>query len=284
MDLGIMRGLARSVAAVTLALVLGITAMTPSVSAQSADAQIRIIHASPDAPAVDIWVNGEPAITDLAFGEATGLIPLPGGTYDVAVTPTGAGPESAVIEASLTLEAGAAYEVAAVGYVSQITAQVYPLDLSALESGSSRVRFVHASPDAPAVNINVNGTPTVLDLAFPNASDNLTVPAGTYDVDVAVAASGDVVLPVPGVALEAGLVYSVYAIGEAGAGTLTVLPLVANAATAAGGETGGMTHMPSTGIGSTATSSGIWSLLLAASAALLIGVGTMKVMAPARNR
>ena len=47
---------------------------------------VRVIHASPDAPAVDVWVNGAVAIEDLAFGSATDWIALPAGSYDVAVT------------------------------------------------------------------------------------------------------------------------------------------------------------------------------------------------------
>jgi hypothetical protein len=38
-----------------LVAMLGVSA----VGAQSDMAQVRIVHASPDAPAVDIWVDGE---------------------------------------------------------------------------------------------------------------------------------------------------------------------------------------------------------------------------------
>src|SRR5690554_77326 len=99
--------------------------------AQSETAAVRIVHASPDAPAVDVWVNGEVAISGLAFGEATDYVNLPGGDYDVAVTPAGAGAEDAVIEATLTLENGAAYTVAAVGEVAAIEPLVLQDNLAA---------------------------------------------------------------------------------------------------------------------------------------------------------
>ena len=208
-----------------------------SVAAQGGFAAVRISHASPDAPAVDIWVNGEVAVFDLAFGEGTDVISLPGGSYDVAVTPAGSTDleADAVISATLDLVGGEGYDVVATGNLDSIGAQVYPLDLTALDEGTSRIRFVHASPDAPAVDILLNGSVAIEGLEFPNASVFLEVPAGSYDVQVAVSETGDIAIDAPGVALEAGTVYTVMAIGEVGNGTLAPIILTAPAA-AVGGE------------------------------------------------
>jgi hypothetical protein len=53
------------------------------------------------------------------------------------------------------------------------------------------------------------------------------VPAASYDLEVRPTGTEDVALDLPGVELEAGTVYSIYAIGQAGDGTLTVLPVTA---------------------------------------------------------
>jgi hypothetical protein len=200
--------------------------------AQEDDAQVRIVHASPDAPAVDIFVNGDRAIENLAFGEATDLIPLPAGEYDVAVAPAGAAIDDAVIEATLPLAAGAAYEVAATGTIADgtLAPQVYPLDLSPIEEGKARVRVVHNSPDAPAVDVAVADGPVLFsNIAFPDATDFAEVDAGTYDLEVRPAGTDDVALALDGVALEAGTVYDVFAIGALADGTLQALPLTATA-------------------------------------------------------
>jgi hypothetical protein len=270
--------------ALALLLLLGMGMVTGGASAQMSDARVRITHASPDAPAVDIWVNGEPAITGLAFGQATDLISLPAGSYDVAVTPAGsADPEAdAVIAATLTLEAGAAYDVAAVGYLDEISAQVYPLDLSPVAEGNARLQVIHASVDAPTVDILANGGALVEGLGFPNASGFLEVPAGAYDVEVLVAETGNVALDLPGTTLDAGQVYVVMAIGEVGAGTLAPLPLVAPADTVAGGQTASTTTdtahtTPSTGAGPLQSTSVTAVMALAAAAALLLATaGAMR--------
>lgn len=287
--------------ALPLVLALGVALMgfAGAATAQD-DARVRITHASPDAPAVDIWVNGSPAITNLAFGQATDLIPLPAGSYDVAVTPAGStDPEAdAVIAATLTLDAGAAYDVVATGLLANITASVYPLDLSPLADGSARLGVIHASPDAPAVNILANGSPIVEDLMFPESSGYLDVPAGSYDVQVQVAESGATALDLPGTALDAGQVYQVVAIGQVADGTLTVLPLVAPAdsavggastdTTAAGGQTAtsGAHSVPDTGVGSVASSSSMSLMALATVALVALFAGGMvrRATSPARSR
>ena len=52
-------------------------------------AMVRVAHLSPDAPAVDVLVNGQRAITGLAFKEVTHYIPLPAAKVRVQVVPAG---------------------------------------------------------------------------------------------------------------------------------------------------------------------------------------------------
>ena len=191
------------------------------------DACINVIHASPDAPAVDVYLDGAKALSGLAFGETSGWVAVPAGDHKVQVTAEGAEIATAVIDADVTLEEGAAYEVAATGLLANITPQIYQVNLSKfgdMEADSARIRVIHTSPDAPAVDIAVKGGDVLVpNLAFPTASDYLTVPATSYDLEVRLAGTETVALDLPGVKLDADIVYSVYAIGQAGDGTLTVL-------------------------------------------------------------
>ncbi len=188
------------------------------------DACINVVHASPDAPNVDIYLDGQLALSNLAFGWYGGWVAVPAGEHQVQVTATGTAPETAVIDATVTVEPGMAYHIAATGYLADITPQIYPVDVSPIEDGSARVRVIHTVPDAPAVDVAVTGGDVLVpNLAFPTASAYLTVPAGTYDLEVRVAGTEDVVLPLPGTAFDAGTVYDVFAIGSVADGILTVL-------------------------------------------------------------
>lgn len=195
------------------------------------DACINVVHASPDAPNVDIYLDGQLALSNLAFGWYSGWIPVPAGDHQIQVTATGTAPDTAVIDATVTLESGVAYQVAATGQLANIAPAIFETDLSELSADTARVRVIHASPDAPAVDVAVTGGDVLIsDLTFPNASEYLEVPAGAYDLEVRPAGTMDVALALPGVQLDGGTVYDIFAIGQVGDGTLTVLVVPSMAA------------------------------------------------------
>jgi hypothetical protein len=194
-------------------------------------AQVRVVHASPDAPNVDVYVDDVLAIQDLPYGEASSLTDIPAGTRNIKVTPAGA-IEPVVIDADVEFAVCTASEVSAAGLLASIQAQVYPIPREPLAGGESRVRIIHNSPGAPSVDVRVVGTEIFLaeNLAFPNAADPVGVPAGSYDVEVLIGGTSTVVLTVPGVALASREVYDIFAIGLVqGTPEFTVLPLRAQA-------------------------------------------------------
>jgi hypothetical protein len=223
--------------------ILGVTVLllglVTSVLADGHQARVRAVHASPDAPAVDILVNDNAAFTNAPFKGITQYANLDTGTYNIKVVPTGA-TDPVVIEADLELEAKD-YTILALGTLENIEPLVLVDNNSAPAEGKAHVRFVHASPDAPAVDIAVKGGPVLFsNIAFKGVGDYLPVDAGTYDLEVRVAGTTDVALDVPGVKLDAGIVYTVFAMGLAGGEpTLTAVPSADNAMATTLPATGG---------------------------------------------
>jgi LPXTG-motif cell wall-anchored protein len=208
-------------AILVLSLILAVPAF-----AQENDARVRVVHASPDAPAVDVWVNGAVAFSNAPFTGITEYAALAAGAYNVQVTPTGA-TEPVVINADLDLAANTDYTVVAVGALSEIEPLVLIDNNATPAAGKAHVRFVHASPDAPAVDIAVaNGGPVLFaNVSFKGVGDYLPVDAGTYDLEVRLAGTSTVALSVPGVALADGTVYTIFAMGLAGGEpALTAVP------------------------------------------------------------
>lgn len=208
-----------------VALALGFSAAaqaaTPLKAIFSADnpagnmgtARVRVIHASPDAPAVDVWVEGAPAFTDVAFADITAFAQLPAGTYNVQVVPAGA-TSPVVINADLTLVDGTDYTVIATDFLNNITPIILTASGGGPAPGNAWVRFFHGSPDAPAVDIAVAGSSVLFgNVAFQQSAEYLEVPAGTYDLEARVAGTSTVALPLPGVTLADGGVYTAYAVG-----------------------------------------------------------------------
>jgi len=243
--------------AATLLLVLG---LATTALADGHQARVRVVHASPDAPAVDVWVNDGIAFSNAPFKGITDYAALDTGTYNVKVVPTGA-TEPVVIEADLDLEAKD-YTVVAVGLLENIEPLVLVDNNSAPAAGKAHVRFVHASPDAPAVDIAVKDGPVLFaNVAFKGIGDYLPVDAGTYNLEVRLAGTDTVALDVPGLALAEGTVYTVFAMGLAGGEpALTAVPSADAMPGAVMPETGGINMTQLYG-----------PLLLAAGALLLVG-------------
>lgn len=194
---------------------------------------------------------------------------LPAGSYDVAVAPAGADAADAVIEATLDLEGGVNYNVAAVGSLPtsrRPSSRPTPLIWRKVRP-VFRLFTPHLTPRR--VKRAVAGGPVLVgDLSFPNASGSLDVDSGTYDLEVRPAGTEDVALDLPGVALDAGTVYDILAIGTLADGTLTVLPLTTPGEVADG--VGGVTDVAATGVGSAVQGSTGMLMLLAAVAAVVL--------------
>jgi hypothetical protein len=207
--------------ALTLASVGAVTAQAPLDAVFAADqgapsegsALVRVAHLSPDAPAVDVRVDGALAFAGVPFETITTYAEVPAGTYRVQVEPAGAGGAGPfVIDANLTLDAGLVYTVAATNVLAEITPSVL-VDDTAPISGSSKVRFFHGSPDAPAVDIVTGETVLFGNVAFGETSGPITVPAGTYDLEVRIAGTEITVLNLPGVGVPNGVNVTAFATG-----------------------------------------------------------------------
>jgi LPXTG-motif cell wall-anchored protein len=215
-----------------LAVLVALAFAAPALAQGAGEAQVRVAHLAPDAPNVDVYVNGEPVLTDVAYTTISDYLSLPAGTQQVTVYATG-DTSTPVIDTPVEVAAGGAYTIAAVGLVADgsLTAQVYEDDLRSPAAGNAKVRVVHASPDAGPVDVVPRGgDPLVEGLTFPNATPYAEVPAGTYTLDVNPAGTDDTVLTVPNVALADRAVYSAFAVGTVYADSLQVLLVQDNAA------------------------------------------------------
>lgn len=177
------------------------------------EAEVMVVHASPDAPGVDLLVNDVKVNNSpLTFPNNTGYLELPAGTQNIKVN--AAGTTTTVINADLNLERDKDYTVFAINTLDNIEALVLEDDLSDPASGMSHVRFVHLSPDAPAVDIAVQGGPVLFsNRAFKSATPFTPVSAGTYTLEVRPAGSTTAVLTIPNVELRSGDIYTVFARG-----------------------------------------------------------------------
>ncbi len=194
---------------------VALVCLVGAAASASGAVDVRAVHASPDAPNVDVLVNGGLAFANLPYRSASAYASVPAGDYNIKVRPAGlAGPD--VIDADLTLSDNTAYSVAAINTLSSITPLVL-VDDNMLNPSAARVRFVHASPNAPAVDIALAGGDVLFsNVMFGTSGGYITVPGGSYNLDVRLAGTQTVVLSVPSLAVANNTVSTVWAMGLVG--------------------------------------------------------------------
>ena len=158
----------------TIALaLLAATALTAcdddddELTAPGTTAQLRVVHASPDAPNVDVLVDNASVLTNVAYKTASNYLPVTSGSRNLKVR--AAGSTTVVIDQNAALAQGTYYTVLATGRVASIAPIVLTDDQTNPASGNVRVRLVHASPTAGNVDIYVT-TPTA-DIATASPTD-----------------------------------------------------------------------------------------------------------------
>ena len=180
--------------------------------AQGNVAFVRFAHLVPDAPAVDILAGGNKVFEAQGFKDVTFYAEVPAGSITLSVQTSEQNPAK-VAEVTIRTQAGKYYTVMALGTASALQARVVEDRLAPAE-GVAKVRIVHASPDAPAVDVALKGGPVLFrNLAFRQVSGYGSVPVGVYTLEVRPTGTTNVALPLEGVAFEGGKVYSVFAVG-----------------------------------------------------------------------
>ena len=172
---------------------------------------VRVVHASPAAGPVDVFVDGNKLLSNFTFATVTGYVSVPAGSHSIQVAPAGKGAGAAVITQSVTVAAGVPYTVAAIGTAATGFSLQAFADNNLLSGNMVKVRVYHLSPNAGPVNVAAGGNTVITGLTYKSASDYLSIPAGSYTFNVT-ATQANATVPVAAT-LSNGTVNSVFAVG-----------------------------------------------------------------------
>ena len=174
---------------------------------------VRVFHAAPQAPNVDVYVNDQMVFSNLAFGDFTRYVYLDEGEYNVSVYLAGQ-KDRPVINQMVDVPSQQIFTIAATGYLDNLDLLVIPDKVSKSPSQNySSVRVIHLSPNAPGVDILVDGDTLFEDISFGEGTDYVDLNPGTYNVNVVLNTDKSVVLPLK-VTLNPDKIYTIYIIGN----------------------------------------------------------------------
>jgi hypothetical protein len=213
-----------------LTLLLAASALTAACSddddntAPEGQSRVRVVHASPDAPDVDVLVDDAVVLSDVPYLAASDYLELADGGHNVKVN--AAGTSTTVIDTDVDLADGSDYTVIASGLVANIEPLVLEDDNSAPAAGNVRVRAIHGAPSAPAVDVYVTPPgadlalipPALSNVAFGDVSDYIEAPAGDYQVRITAAGTKTVVIDSGALTLTSGQVRTAIAVDATGGG------------------------------------------------------------------
>jgi uncharacterized protein YgiM (DUF1202 family) len=182
----------------------------------AASALVRLVQASPDSAAVDVYIGTTLVAPGLAYGAVTPHIALPAGAANVAVRVAKSAPDSSpLVTADLSLEAGKALTVVVAGPASALSLVSSPDNISALDKGKARLHLINATGAGKASASLLDGT--VLASADPAGQE---VAASVVDLFVNV--DTPVISLNVKMSLSGGVLYDLIVAGDAKAGELIV--------------------------------------------------------------
>lgn len=166
----------------------------------------RVLHASPDAPNIDVYVNRTRVAANIAytqFSSRTWCIAAP--NFLVRVFPANADPNTTgpLTYATLNAQFERSYVIAVTGFLQPPQGQP-GLQIVALENpvvppaGQFSLRVAHLAPGVPGVDLVAAIPPSspvwLVNITFPTAQTT-TQPAGTYNLEIRQTGTPNVLLP-----------------------------------------------------------------------------------------
>jgi Domain of unknown function (DUF4397) len=168
----------------TLLILTGCQAIVSS----APEAQVRIIHATPDTPGLDIYQNSNALAFNLGFGTVTSYIPLTPGTYTIHADT--AGSKQVLSAAKGTFAPSTQYTVL-LGNASANLQQLTLTDQSRpAPAGQISLRFLNQATRNSGVDVylvpagqKLTGvSPLITGISFGANTGYLNVPTGTYSL------------------------------------------------------------------------------------------------------
>ncbi|MCL6431266.1 MAG: DUF4397 domain-containing protein [Anaerolineae bacterium] len=149
-------------------------------------ASLRFLHLAPGDPPLDVYVGDALVLPGLRYGQLSDYRELPPERHRIRCYPAGsAGWESIALDIELEkLRPRFDYTLALVDRIPDLQPLLLEDTAQAPGREHASVRFLHASPDAPALDIRTGGGRVLFTLVpFARITPFTEIEAGTYDLE-----------------------------------------------------------------------------------------------------
>ncbi len=174
---------------------------------------IRLLHAVPNAQAIDVYANNKKIASNLAYKQFTDYLAIVPGKYNLRVFPAGK-TDKPIIQVDATVPEQSIYTIAAIGKAPTLELAAIPEQKQQIPEGATFLRFAHLSPDAPNVDVRLqDGTTLFKNIGYKEMAKYLQVNPGQYTFELYPTGTNERVLYVPNITLKKNKFYTIYAVG-----------------------------------------------------------------------
>lgn len=218
-----------AVTALLFALLSPAGAPTAPARAQTDDVLVRFVHAVPNTPPIDIYIDGARVVQSLSLGSATPHLRFAAGEVEIVVRQGGSNMNTPTITTrtlNLATTGGGFGHVAVVFQLDgfqQPSLTTYEDILTPTNFGNSRLQVIHTVPDGPNLDVyTAAGAFYVPDVAYAT-STSVDPPVGAVSLQLRAAGLTRVLAEVPDVDLSSGFLYTILALPAADGAVEAVL-------------------------------------------------------------
>lgn len=177
---------------------------------------VRALHASPNAPAVDIYLNDTKLVDNLSYEEFTEYLSVTPGNYTVKIYPAG-NTQTLLLSENVTIPPHTISTTAVVGISPNISLVSAEEPKGPFIPGKLFLRFGNLSPNSPNLNLTLaNGTVIFKNVPYKSVTDYASLNPGIYHFQLRDSNTNNVILDAPNIRLRANRFYSIYAVGILG--------------------------------------------------------------------
>lgn len=186
---------------------------------------VRFLHAVPDAPPVDLYINGQLIESNIKYQDFTEYYKARPGTYVIQLYPTGEKTNS-ILNVTITAAPNYIYTAAAIGTTEAMSLEL----ISDTERNNnpqwSHMRFINLSPNTDSVDIYIDDRLAVRELNFMEVTNYMALTPGNHRMTVKIHNTDEIVVRHPGFTLLGGNYYATYVVGLSGDYTPSIQVLI----------------------------------------------------------
>ena len=174
---------------------------------------IRILHAVPTAPNVDVYLNGSLITSNLAFGKISKYSQLSSGEYEFQLFKAGTYVKP-LLSQNIQLIANANYTVSIVTLANALYLFRLKDDNVPVTKSQAFLRFINLSSNAPLLSLALpNGVTLFNEAEYLETTSYYQLSPGIYNFEVLFASSDVTAKYIKNITLVGGKFYTIYILG-----------------------------------------------------------------------